>query len=247
MPLDLTIEDRVAELNARYRNHAATHVLEHSLTDPMVGQIALVSAFGAESVVLLHLISVMAPATPVIFLDTELLFPETLDYQAELANELGLTDVRRIQPDRHEVFDLDSENLLHQSDPDTCCALRKTRPLDRALDGFDAWITGRKRFQGGKRADLEFFEPGTDAPRIKVNPLAHWDRADVQDYIVNNRLRRHPLVRQGYQSLGCAPCTTPVSAHEDPRAGRWRGNSKTECGIHLDSGQLQRLRSDLDI
>ena len=237
MPLDLTIDERVVELNARYRNHGATHVLEHSLSDPMVGKIALVSAFGSESVVLLHLISVMAPSTPVLFLDTELLFPETLTYQTELAADLGLSDVRRIQPDRSEVFAQDSENLLHQSDPDACCALRKTRPLDRALDGFDAWITGRKRFQGGKRADLQFFEPGTDAPRVKVNPLAHWDRSDVQDYIINNRLKRHPLVTKGYQSIGCAPCTTPVSDGEDPRAGRWRGRGKTECGIHLASGQ----------
>lgn len=247
MPLDLSIEDRVADLNARYRHHGATQVLEHCLADPMVGKLSLVSAFGAESVVLLHLISVMAPATPVIFLDTELLFPETLDYQAELAADLGLTDVRRIQPDRTEVFAEDSENLLHQSDPNACCNLRKTRPLDRALDGFDAWVSGRKRFQGGNRAKLEFFEPGTDFPRVKVNPLAHWDPSDVQDYIVNNRLKRHPLVRQGYKSIGCAPCTTPVSEGEDPRAGRWRNQGKTECGIHIASGQLAKLRSDSDI
>lgn len=233
MPLDLSIEDRVADLNDRYRNHGATSVLEHSLSDPMVGEIALVSSFGAESVVLLHLISVMAPATPVIFLDTEMLFPETLSYQAELADTLGLTDVRRVQPDRGEVLVQDAENLLHQSDPDACCDLRKTRPLDRALEPFEAWISGRKRFQGGKRADLEFFEPGTTAPRIKVNPLAHWDRSDVADYIINNRLPRHPLVAKGFPSIGCAPCTSPVETDEDPRAGRWRGHVKTECGIHL--------------
>ncbi len=233
MPLDLTIEDRVRDLNERYSNHAATSVLEHALSDPMVGDIALVSSFGAESVVLLHLISVMAPSTPVIFLDTEMLFPETLAYQADLAEKFGLSDVRRVQPDRAEVLVEDSENLLHEADPDGCCDLRKTRPLDRALAPFDAWISGRKRFQGGNRAALEFFEPGTTAPRIKVNPLAHWDRADVQDYIINNRLPRHLLVAKGFPSIGCAPCTSPVETGEDPRAGRWRGQVKTECGIHL--------------
>lgn len=240
MPLDLSIEDRVCDLNDRYRNHGATSVLEHSLSDPMVGDIALVSSFGAESVVLLHLISVMAPSTPVIFLDTEMLFAETLVYQAQLAETLGLSDVRRVEPNRAEVLVEDSENLLHEADPDACCDLRKTRPLDRALAPFDAWITGRKRFQGGRREALEFFEPGTTAPRIKVNPLAHWDRTDVADYIVNNRLPRHPLVARGFPSLGCAPCTSPVETGEDPRAGRWRGTAKTECGIHLGPNGLIR-------
>ncbi len=240
MPLDLTIDERVADLNDRYRNHGATSVLEHALSDPMVGEIALVSSFGAESVVLLHLISVMDPKTPVIFLDTEMLFPETLRYQSELADTLGLKDVRRVLPDRAEIFAKDNENLLHQSDPDACCDLRKTRPLDRALEPFDAWISGRKRFQAGTRANLEFFEPGTTAPRVKVNPLAHWGREDVQDYMINNRLPRHPLVAQGYPSIGCLPCTSKVETGEDPRAGRWRGHEKTECGIHLGPKGLIR-------
>ncbi len=241
MPLDLSLDERVTDLNARYRHHGATRVLEDSLGDPMVGKIALVSSFGSESVVLLHLISVMAPDTPVIFLDTEMLFPETLTYQAELAADLGLTNIQRIQPDRNQVFAEDSENLLHQSDPDACCDLRKTRPLNAALTGVDSWITGRKRFQGGQRVELEFFEAEEGANRIKINPLAHWDRSDVQDYMINNRLKRHPLIKQGYLSIGCAPCTTPVAEGEDPRSGRWRGQGKTECGIHFASGQLTRL------
>lgn len=233
------VADRVAGLNARYRHHAAVDVLRHALTDPAVGRVALVSSFGAEAAVLLHLVSVIDRSLPVLFIDTRLLFAETLAYQARLAEELGLTDVRRITAEPAEVLARDADNLLHQVDPDACCTLRKTEPLERALSGFDAWITGRKRHQGGDRAAMEFFEAeGTS--RIKINPLAHWRREDVEDYMIENRLPRHPLVAQGFASLGCTPCTTPVAAGEDPRAGRWRGLGKTECGIHFIGGRMVR-------
>ncbi len=239
MPLDTPVAERVAELNARYRHHGATAVLEHALRDPQVGRIALVSSFGAESVVLLHLISVMARNTPVLFIDTEMLFAETLDYQLDLTERLRLGDVRVIRPDRAELFQRDNENILHLHDPDACCHLRKVEPLNRALEGFDAWITGRKRYQGGARGDLDFFEAEGDL-RIKVNPLVHWTTADLQDYIAENRLPRHPLVSKGYPSIGCAPCTTRVNDGEDPRAGRWRDSAKEECGIHFVDGRLVR-------
>ncbi|MCC5975383.1 MAG: phosphoadenylyl-sulfate reductase [Rubellimicrobium sp.] len=239
MPLDTPVPERVAELNARYRHHGATAVLEHALRDPQVGRIALVSSFGAESVVLLHLLSVMARGTPVLFIDTEMLFAETLAYQLDLTERLRLSDVRVIRPDRSELFQRDNENILHLHDPDACCHLRKVEPLDRALKGFDAWITGRKRYQGGARGDLDFFEAEGDI-RIKVNPLVHWTTADLQDYIAENRLPRHPLVSKGYPSIGCAPCTTRVNDGEDPRAGRWRDSAKEECGIHFVDGRLVR-------
>ncbi len=104
------------------------------------------------------------------------------------------------------------------------------------LDGFAAWITGRKRFQGGQRTAMEFFE-ADDFGRIKVNPLAHWAPEDVRDYILNNRLPRHPLIANGFPSIGCAPCTSRVAPGEDPRAGRWRGRAKLECGIHYVNGR----------
>jgi phosphoadenosine phosphosulfate reductase len=242
MPLEapLTpVPGRVTSLNDRYRHHGATAVLERALTDPEVGRIALVSSFGAESVVLLHMLSVMDRTTPVLFLNTEMLFAETLVYQRDLAERLELTDVRVLTPDRGEVFGRDPDGVLHKTDPDACCTLRKTEPLEAALAGFDAWITGRKRFQGGQRATLEFFESEEDR-RIKVNPLARWTRDDVQDYMLNNRLPRHPLVRQGYPSIGCAPCTSKVAPGEDERAGRWRGLEKDECGIHFINGRVVR-------
>lgn len=245
MPLEAPlapVAERVADLNARYRHHGATAVLERALSDPQVGRLALVSSFGAESVVLLHLVSVMDRTTPVLFIDTEMLFPETLAYQAELAARLRLSDVRTIRASRDDVFVKDNEGILHLHDPDACCALRKTVPLQHALAGFDAWITGRKRYQGGQRTALDFFEAEDDL-RIKVNPLAHWSSADLQDYIAENRLPRHPLVAKGYPSIGCAPCTTRVSDGEDPRAGRWRDTGKEECGIHFVDGKAVRSPS----
>ncbi|MEO0692897.1 MAG: phosphoadenylyl-sulfate reductase [Pseudomonadota bacterium] len=241
MPLEAPlapVADRVSDLNARYRHHSATAVLEHSLSDPQVGQIALVSSFGAESVALLHMVSVIDRSVPVLFLDTQMLFAETLEYQREVAAKLGLSDVRILEPDRTEVFLRDPEGDLHLSDPDACCHLRKVEPLEDALQPFDAWITGRKRFHGGRRAEMPFFEAVGD--RIKVNPLAHWAPGDVADYITNNRLPRHPLVAKGFPSIGCAPCTSHVAAGEDPRAGRWRGRAKHECGIHFINGTAVR-------
>jgi phosphoadenosine phosphosulfate reductase len=237
MPPELAT--RVAALNDRYRHHAAISVMERALKDPDTGEVTLVSSFGAESVVLLHMVSLIAPGTPVLFIDTLMLFPETLRYQEDVAEKLGLTDVRRITVAKPALRLEDPNGTLHQVNTDACCTLRKTAPLERALSGFDAWITGRKRYQGDTRATLDFFEVETER-RMKINPLAHWGRADLQEYITQNRLPRHPLVARGYPSIGCAPCTSPVAPGEDPRAGRWRNSQKTECGIHFANGRAVR-------
>lgn len=241
MPLDTPVADRVTALNARYRHHGATAVLEHALKDAEVGRIALVSSFGAESVVLLHLVSIMDRHLPVLFIDTEMLFAETLAYQLELTERLRLTNVQTIKARREDIFLRDNESVLHLHDPDACCHLRKVEPLERALTPYDSWITGRKRYQGATRADLDFFENEGDV-RIKVNPLVHWATADLQEYIAENRLPRHPLVAKGYPSIGCAPCTTRVGDGEDPRAGRWRNLEKEECGIHFIDGKVVRIK-----
>ncbi|GGH20296.1 phosphoadenylylsulfate reductase (thioredoxin) [Cribrihabitans marinus] len=235
---DSALTERVAGLNTRFRHHGATDVLRGALEK--AGKIALVSSFGAESVVLLHMAAVIDRATPVIFIDTEMLFTETLVYQVEVSERLGLKNVRIIRADEAEVGREDPYGALHLRDTDACCALRKTRPLLRALDGYDGWITGRKRFQSGTRAALDFFEVEDGTGRIKVNPLAHWAREDVRAYMDENRLPRHPLVARGYPSIGCAPCTSPVREGEDPRAGRWRNQDKDECGIHIVDGKVVR-------
>lgn len=232
--------DRVGALNAELRHHSATDVLRRAVEE--IPHLALVSSFGAESVVLLHLASMVNRDLPVLFIDTELLFTETLVYQQELTERLGLRNVTILRSGN--IRAVDPDNTLHQRDTDACCNLRKTVPLQTALRGFDGWISGRKRFQSGTRAALEHFEleqRGNGVPdRIKVNPLAYWDPADVQTYMTENRLPRHPLVAQGYPSIGCAPCTSPVKPGEDPRAGRWRDSEKDECGIHFVNGKMVR-------
>ncbi|XDA96497.1 phosphoadenylyl-sulfate reductase [Sulfitobacter sp. LCG007] len=233
------LRSTAARLNAELRHHGAVDVLRAAVRE--IPDLALVSSFGAESVALLHLAAMVKKDLPVIFIDTEMLFAETLVYQQELSERLGLRDVRIIRSD--EVAAQDPDGTLHKRDTDACCFLRKTVPLNRALEGFGGWITGRKRFQSGTRAELAFFEVETpaDAPaRLKVNPLAFWEASDVSDYIAENRLPRHPLVAKGYPSIGCAPCTTPVREGEDPRAGRWRETQKDECGIHFVDGKLVR-------
>lgn len=232
-------EAKVRMLNDRYRHHGATSVLELALRDHDVGDLAMVSSFGAESVALLHLVSVIDNTVPVLFIDTQMLFTETLEYQQEVAERLNLKDVRLIRASDAALSREDPDGTLHQFDTDSCCALRKTVPLQNALSRFDGWISGRKRFQSSTRAALEFFE--TDGPdRIKVNPLAHWNPEDVRNYMEENRLPKHPLVARGYPSIGCAPCTSPVAPGEDPRAGRWRGQDKVECGIHIVDGKIVR-------
>lgn len=237
--LDGNLDTRAGRLNDRYRHHAAIDVLRRAVSDPDLGRVALVSSFGAESVVLLHMVSVVAPGLPVLFIDTQMLFPETLAYQRDVAARLGLTNVQVIRASQSEVARHDPDGTLHRTNPDACCDFRKTVPLERALSGYDAWITGRKRFQNSDRAALEFFEPEPPA-RLRINPLAHWRSEDVQDYMIENNLPRHPLVARGYPSIGCAPCTSPVKPGEDPRAGRWRGQDKTECGIHFIGGKIVR-------
>jgi len=226
---------RVAALNRRHDHDTAASLLSGVLSDPLVGRIAMVSSFGAESVVLLHLVSIIDRRVPVLFIDTELLFAQTITYQNHLARVLGLRDVRRLHAARSDTFARDPDNMLHRHDPDACCALRKVAPLAQGLAGFNAWITGRKRFQSATRQDVALFE--ADGARIKVNPLARWSQSDVRDYIRHHDLPRHPLVTRGYASIGCKPCTSRVKIGEDPRAGRWRDTEKSECGIHFDAGE----------
>ena len=211
--------------------------LRLAIQDLYPGRIALVSSFGADAAVLLHMVSQIDRATPVIFVDTGHLFPETLAYRDELVDLLGLTKVEAVQPLPEDLTELDPEAFLWSTDTDACCDIRKVRPLARAVEGYDAWITGRKRFQASTRAGLPLFE--AEGERVKINPLAGWDASRLLQYLDMHGLPRHRLVAKGYPSIGCIPCTSPVKPGEDIRAGRWRGRGKTECGIHvgmLDAG-----------
>ncbi|WP_296479222.1 phosphoadenylyl-sulfate reductase [Roseinatronobacter sp.] len=209
-----------------------------------LNRVAMVSSFGADSAVLLHMVAQIDRALPVLFIDTLALFPETVAYQRALAAHLRLSNVQSISPDRTDLFTRDPDGLLHRSDAESCCQLRKSEPLSRALQGYDGWITGRKRHQADTRALLQRAEVEPATGRIRLNPLADWDAQSVVDYLDAHDLPRHPLVAQGYPSIGCAPCTTRVNKGEDPRAGRWRGSAKTECGIHFTGGVPRPIRQE---
>ena len=224
-----TVADAAA-MEARYAGVPAPAMLAALLTGDLAGRIAAVSSFGAESAVLLHMVASVDADVPVVFTNTQKMFGETLAYRDELAERLGLTDLRVYRPDPRVLRLRDETGLRWSYDPDGCCGHRKVEPLARALAPFDAWISGRKGFQAGTRRALPRFEE--DAGRLKINPLADWTKADLDGYFAAHDLPRHPLEAQGYPSIGCAPCTSRVRPGEDPRAGRWRGWDKVECGIH---------------
>lgn len=225
----------VAALNRAYAGAGTADLLRAVLVEGVAGRAAVVSSFGAESAVLLHQVAQIDPAAPVLFLDTGKHFPETLAYRDRLAAHLGLVGLVSLTPDAELIAKKDEAGLRWSWDPDGCCDLRKVQPLARAMAGFDASITGRKSFQSDTRADLPRFEldASDTAGRLKINPLIDWDSAALAAAFAQYGLPAHPLVAQGYPSIGCSPCTSKVAPGEDPRSGRWRGWDKTECGIHV--------------
>ncbi|MEM6491254.1 MAG: phosphoadenylyl-sulfate reductase [Pseudomonadota bacterium] len=228
---------------ARDLEDLARGTLENAVRRWFPGRIALVSSFGAEAAVLLHMASRIDRDLPVLFVDTGRLFRETLDYRDRLALRLGLRNLRTVQPPAAAVAAADPARTLWGDDPDRCCSVRKVAPLREALAPFAAWITGRKRAHGQARISLEDIE--VDGAHLKLNPLAAWSAEDVAAYYARYELPEHPLVRDGYASIGCAPCTAKTVDGDDPRSGRWVGVTKTECGIHwpADGGPPQRVRA----
>jgi phosphoadenosine phosphosulfate reductase len=222
--------DSAARLDARFAGMDAHELMRIVIEDVFPGRVALVSSFGADSAVLLHMVAQIDKTTPVLFIDTRVLFAETLAYRDELVTHLGLSNVTTIGPKPALLAAEDPENFLWASNPGRCCEIRKVLPLAEALEGYDAWISGRKRFQAHTRNGLAVFE--SEGGRIKINPLAPWPADKIRDYLDTFDLPRHPLVAKNYFSIGCIPCTSPVRPGEDPRAGRWRGSSKVECGLH---------------
>jgi phosphoadenosine phosphosulfate reductase len=219
-----------ARLNAELR-HASPSAIIEAAVRTFGDKLALVSSFGAESGVLLHMAAQITPNIPVLFLDTGMHFGQTLDYRKNLAAKLGLTQVRDLRPAFEDLATKDPKATLWQTDVDGCCHIRKVLPLDRAVEGFDAWITGRKRFQASTRMSLPVVEYADG--KLKFNPLANASPEELAAYVETHALPAHPLVAQGYPSIGCWPCTKPVEEGADARSGRWQGLEKTECGIHL--------------
>jgi phosphoadenosine phosphosulfate reductase len=216
-----------ADASARLKGKSAQEIIAFA-RQTWGDKFAVVSSFGAESAVLLHLVAEVDRNIPVIFLETDRHFAQTLAYRDELIERFGLANVINQRPDEEEAKAEDPKGVLWRTDSDACCALRKVRPLDKVLSGYEAWATGRKRFQGGLRAHLDIVE--FDGAHFKINPLAEWSKEDVAGYQAVHGIPAHPLVEQGFPSIGCWPCTKPA---ESGREGRWAGEDKTECGIHI--------------
>ena len=226
-------EHDAVRLNRMFRGASTQEMLEGVIKGDLAGDLVIVSSFGAESAVLLHLVASVDASVPVLFLDTGKHFAETLAYRDLLAERLGL-NLLILTPDAADLAKKDENGLRWSYDPDGCCDIRKVRPLEKALANYDASFTGRKAFQSSTRANLPRFEVDTsDAQgRLKINPLIDWSADDINAYFEAHQLPRHPMIAQGYPSIGCSPCTTQVAPGEDPRSGRWKGWDKTECGIH---------------
>jgi phosphoadenosine phosphosulfate reductase len=224
-----------SDLNGYVESYAGVEgrALIGMLARDFPGRVAVMSSFGAESAVLLHMVAEVAAHLPVIFLDTEKLFPETLAYRDLLIRELGLNNVRIVKPDPNDLRRIDPDGKLHKNDTDLCCHVRKTVPMDAVMGGVDVMISGRKRFHGATRASLDFVT--LQDGRLKAEPLAGYSSLDLHGYMQQHHLPSHPLKLRGYRSIGCMPCTSVGGTDEDPRAGRWSGSDKTECGIHFSA------------
>ncbi|MDF0487186.1 phosphoadenylyl-sulfate reductase [Sphingomonas sp. H39-1-10] len=218
-------------LNARFAGVDAQTMLTTLFAEGLLGRVAVVSSFGTESAVLLDLVAKADPSVPVIFVDTLKMFPETLAYRDTLVKRLGLRTSWSVEPDPAVIAAKDEKGLRWSYDPDGCCEIRKVEPLKRAKQDLDSWISGRKAFQSSTRQNIARFE--IEDGRLKINPLGDWVKADLEAYFTAHDLPRHPLEADGYLSVGCQPCTSKVLPGEDPRAGRWRGWEKVECGIHV--------------
>jgi phosphoadenosine phosphosulfate reductase len=202
--------------------------------------IALANSFGAEDCVLVDVIARARLGVEVFTLDTGFLFPETYELWKKLEERYRIP-IRAYRP---EPAPGDGFAPTWETDPDACCDLRKVKPLHVALSNLGAWVTGIRRDQTPERANAKVVEWDARFGLVKVNPLAAWRSEDVWAYVKRFAVPTNPLHERGYPSIGCAPCTTPVRIGEDPRAGRWRGREKTECGLHVDrTGRLVRDRT----
>jgi phosphoadenosine phosphosulfate reductase len=223
--------ERAASLEARFGRLEPEDVIALSLERFGAGEVAAVSSFGADSAILLHIIAQIDRDLPIIFLDTGKHFGETLDYRDQLAADLGLTNIRIVHPDVTALATIDPDGKLHKTSTDACCDVRKVEPMARGVAPYRAWFTGRKRFQSSTRNAMPVFEAVGE--RVRINPLAQWGTSQLAAYMRQHDLRENPLVAYGYLSIGCFPCTEPAKPGEDARSGRWAGQAKTECGIHL--------------
>ena len=222
----------IAHFNARLGQFSTGEILRWAW-ETFKPKIVTSSSFQTQSVPLLHIISRVCPQMPVLFIDTGFHFVETLAFRDELRARYGLNIVV-VHPtvSKSQLLAKYGEGL-YRRDPDLCCYINKVEPMQRMLTGMRAWVSGVRRDQTAQRKNLHVLEAQRSG-LLKIHPMLNWTQEEIWEYIERYRLPHHPLYPAGYLSIGCAPCTRPVSAGEDERAGRWAGTGKTECGLHTD-------------
>lgn len=219
------------QLNERFESATPQEILRWAWEE-FQPSVAATSSFQTQSLPLLHMIATETPGLPVFFLDTGFHFPETLAYRDQLMQQMGV-NVQTLLPEvGHEGFRRKYGDL-YLSDPDRCCYINKVEPLQRAKSGLTAWISGIRRDQTEARRNTPVVSVSKNG-QIKVCPMVNCTEKDVWRYINRYDLPVHPLFSLGYMSIGCSPCTQPVGEDGDARSGRWAGQSKTECGLHVD-------------
>jgi phosphoadenosine phosphosulfate reductase len=226
--------DELAARSAELEGRSAQEILAWALPQ-YAPKVAISTAFGVEGCALIDMAVRIDPKVQVFTVDTDFLFPETHELMQRIVERYRITlttfkggVTKEEQERRHGL-------ALYGRDTDLCCSLRKVEPTKRAVAGLNAWIAGLRRDQGKSRAGiqiLERYDHDDGSPLIKVNPLARWTRADTWRYVLENGVPYNKLLDDGYKSIGCWPCTAPVGAGDDERAGRWAGSQKKECGIH---------------
>jgi len=231
--------DEINQLAEQFEHSSPQEILAWAVAE-FNPDIALSSSFQTQSLPLLHMAMQAMPDIRVFFLNTGYHFWDSLIFREQLAREMNMNVIDLYRDQRWDVFRRRFGRELPAVDPNLCCYIHKVQPMQEALAGLKAWITGIRRDQTKVRAQAHILELQEDG-LLKVNPLLNWKKADVDAYRTAHNLPEHPLLRKGYRSIGCAPCTRPVQAGEDERAGRWAGSGKTECGLHTEMFQQKDL------
>jgi len=228
---DTITDEELKSLSERFESAPPEAVLRWAVEE-FGPDVALATGFGAEGCVLVAMLSAINPGTRIFYMDTDLLFPETYALRDQLEARYGVCFERKAARLSLDAQAAEHGERLWERQPDLCCQLRKVEPLREMLNGLRAWVTAIRRDQSAARASIGIVERDARFGLVKINPLAGWSSRDVWNYIARYDVPYNTLHNHGYTSIGCAPCTTPVKIGEDPRAGRWRGTQKTECGLH---------------
>ncbi len=221
---------KVEKFSAEFEGKTPQEIIEWA-ADRFSQKMAMSSSFQTQSMPLLHMVTQILPDIPVLFIDTGYHFWETLMFREKIAEDWKLNIIDLYRDSRWDVFARQNIRMLPVEDPNLCCYLHKVQPMQNALKGFKAWISGIRRDQTAVRANAKILELQDDG-LLKINPLLNWTKTDVKNYMEEYNLPNHPLYEKGYRSVGCAPCTVAIGVNDDERAGRWAGRGKVECGLH---------------